>query len=81
LFGAMEFSAAAAKEGIQPIMGLQVDLAHAPAVHPGDRPAPPRPVVLLAQDEMGYANLLALSSANYLDPGEALPHVPLATLT
>ena len=30
-------------------------LAYATPAHPGDRPPPPRPVVLLAQDEAGFA--------------------------
>ena len=80
LFAAMEFSSYMAKAGVQPIIGCQIDLAHAAPAHPGDKPPAPRPVVLLAQDEAGYGNLLALSSAAYLDSGDALPHVPIATL-
>ncbi|WP_111431007.1 DNA polymerase III subunit alpha [Rhodobacteraceae bacterium DSL-40] len=80
LFGAMEFSQVMAKAGIQPIMGCQLDLAHAEAVNPGDAVPPPRPVVLLAQNETGLGNLLKLTSINYLDAGQALPHVPMAAL-
>ena len=46
LFAALEFSEAAAKAGIQPILGCQLDLAYAPALRPGDRAAgapPDRP--------------------------------------
>ncbi len=81
LFSALEFSDAAAKAGIQPIMGCQLALAYATAAHPGDRPPAPRPIVLLAQDETGFQNLLKLTSANYLDCGAALPHVTLDALT
>jgi DNA polymerase-3 subunit alpha len=80
IFAAMEFSSYMAKAGVQPIIGCQLDLANAAPAHPGERPPPPRPVVLLAQDEAGYRNLMALSSASYLDAGDALPHLPIATL-
>ena len=82
LFAALEFSEAAAKAKvpIQPIIGCQLDLAFATPAHPGDRPPAPRPVVLLAQDETGFGNLMKLSSLNYLDCGAAEPHVTLAAL-
>ncbi len=80
LFAALEFSEHAAKCGIQPIVGCTLDLAHAPAAQPGERAAPPRPVVLLAQDETGFGNLMRLSSANYLDCGQAAPHVTMEAL-
>ena len=66
------------RPAIQPIMGCQLALAHADPAHPGERPPPPRPVVLLAQDETGFRNLMKLSSLNYLDCGAAEPHVTLA---
>ena len=37
-------------------------------------------MVLLAQDETGFGNLMKLSSLNYLDCGAAEPHVTLAAL-
>lgn len=70
LFGALEFSEAAAKAGVQPIIGCEIDLAYAPAAQPGDKAPAPRPIVLLAQTERGYLNLMALSSALYLENGE-----------
>ena len=69
LFAALEFSEAMAKAGIQPIMGCQLALAYAAPAHPGDRAPAPAPVVLLAQDETGFRNLMRLSSLNYLDCG------------
>ncbi|MFN3642543.1 MAG: DNA polymerase III subunit alpha [Gemmobacter sp.] len=65
LFAALEFSVTAQAEGIQPIVGCQIALAEG-AAHPGDRPRPPAPVVLLAKTEAGYLNLLKLNSCLYL---------------
>ncbi|TPE53619.1 DNA polymerase III subunit alpha [Amaricoccus solimangrovi] len=79
LFAAQEFSNVLAKEGIQPIMGCQLAIAHA-APAPGEKAPRPRPVVLLAQNAEGFGNLLRLTSANYLDAGALEPHVPLALL-
>ncbi|MBF9029128.1 DNA polymerase III subunit alpha [Rhodobacterales bacterium HKCCE3408] len=71
MFCALEFSETAAKAGIQPILGCQIDLmAEAPA--PGEKPKPPAPIVLLVQSEDGYRNLLKLNSALYLR-GDGLP--------
>ena len=86
LFGALEFSETMAGEGIQPIIGcaLQlcfdqaeasvVDALRGPALR--DRIAP---IVLLAQNEAGYNNLMWLSSNAYLEC-DAEPHVTLAQL-
>ena len=66
LFGALEFSQACAAKGIQPIIGCQIALTRA------DNPRlPPDPIVLLAQDAAGLANLQRLSSNGFLetDPG------------
>ncbi|QIE54556.1 DNA polymerase III subunit alpha [Pikeienuella piscinae] len=75
LFGALEFSETAAKAGVQPIIGCQLDLAFAPPPERGQRAVPPAPVVALAQSEIGYRNLMALSSSAYLDAGDAPHHV------
>ncbi|KPQ07381.1 MAG: DNA polymerase III alpha subunit DnaE [Rhodobacteraceae bacterium HLUCCA12] len=74
LFAALEFSTLAAGAGIQPILGCQIDVVLPPA-QPGDKPRPPAPVVLLAQDETGYMNLMKLNSCLYLREGSALVHV------
>lgn len=79
LFAALEFSEACAKAGVQPILGCQLALAYAPSAHPGERPAPPRPIVLLAQSEAGFEALMRLSTANYLEPA-LVPHISLETL-
>ncbi|WP_276199546.1 DNA polymerase III subunit alpha [Chelatococcus sp. XZ-Ab1] len=80
LFGGLEFSEKLKGLGIQPIAGVQLSVAFEeqdPAqrsVHARDYPH----LVLLAQDEVGYGNLMRLTSWVYLetDPNEK-PHVPL----
>ncbi|MCO8145211.1 DNA polymerase III subunit alpha [Rhodovulum tesquicola] len=74
MFAALEFSVLATGAGIQPILGCQIDLAHDP-VAPGERPRPPAPVVLLAQNEAGYGNLMKLNSCLYLGKAGQLPQV------
>ena len=86
LFGALEFSEALAGEGIQPIIGCALNVAFPAAAEeasrPGARPAPHHgPIVLLAKDASGYANLMRLSSQAFLDHGEnGAPHVTFAEL-
>ncbi len=79
MFAALEFSVAMAGAGVQPIMGCQVDLAYV-AVQHGERAKDPAPVVLLAQTEAGYENLMKLNSCLYLDKGGQLPQVTLEEL-
>ncbi|MFZ5962575.1 DNA polymerase III subunit alpha [Thalassococcus sp. BH17M4-6] len=79
LFAALEFSVAAAGEGIQPIIGCQVDLRYvAPAQ--GERPRDPAALVLLAQSEGGYENLMKLNSCLYLRGDGQLAHVTMDEL-
>ncbi|WP_372604823.1 DNA polymerase III subunit alpha, partial [Actibacterium sp.] len=79
LFAALEFSVGAAGAGIQPIIGCQVDLDYDPQA-PGEKPRGAAPVVLLAQNEAGYVNLMKLNSCLYLDAGGELPKVTLDEL-
>ncbi|BAQ67961.1 DNA polymerase III subunit alpha [Rhodovulum sulfidophilum] len=74
MFCALEFSSYATGAGIQPILGCQVDLTYDPAA-PGERPRAPAPVVLLAQNEAGYGNLMKLNSCLYLGETGELPQV------
>ncbi len=85
LFGALEFSKEMAGKGIQPIIGCQINLGRADTGQGGfgktlRKPDPDR-LVLLAQDETGYANLMRLSTKAYLEPpqGEA-PQIQWADL-
>ncbi|NUS21425.1 MAG: DNA polymerase III subunit alpha, partial [Mesorhizobium sp.] len=77
LFGALEFAQKAVKDGIQPIIGCQIDLAFSgeavEAQRDRRRQGPEMsPVVLIAASEVGYANLVRLISKVYLEtpPGE-----------
>jgi DNA polymerase-3 subunit alpha len=81
LFGALEFAQKAVKDGVQPIIGCQLDVAF------GDETVDARqqqrrqgvathPLVLIAATEAGYGNLVRLVSRAYLDgPAGAAPHV------
>ncbi len=79
MFSALEFSVTASGAGIQPIMGCQVDLTYVQP-QPGEKPKAPAPLVLLAQSEVGYENLMKLSSCLYVDKGGQLPQVTLEEL-
>src|SRR5882724_11766031 len=87
LFGALEFALAARDAGLQPIIGCQLGIAREEqggGLNGGNRVGhkpPPDQLVLLAQSEAGYRNLLKLSSRAYLEgePGEA-PQLPFAAL-
>ncbi|WP_152979853.1 DNA polymerase III subunit alpha [Mesorhizobium sp. 1M-11] len=78
LFGALEFAQKAVKDGIQPIMGSQIDLAFCGESNDGQRDRRKqgpdlRPVVLIAANEDGYANLVRLISRAYLETPSGEP--------
>ncbi len=79
LFGALEFSEYAAKAGVQPIVGCQMALGYL-APEPGKRAEPPAAVVLLAQSEGGYRNLMKLNSCAYLEARGEVAQISLEEL-
>jgi len=79
MFAALEFSVTTLGEGVQPIVGCQVSVAYE-VPGPGEKAKPAAPVVLLAQNEVGYLNLMKLNSCLYIDKGGALPQVTLEEL-
>ncbi len=80
LFGALEFSEVMAGAGIQPIVGCTLAVRTVDP-HPGERAEPEGMIVLLVQDRTGYENLMALTSAAFLDvDGSEEAHVPLASV-
>jgi len=66
LFGALEFSSYAKDAGVQPIVGCALPVVGLSAGQT-ERWARLPTITLLAQDERGYLNLTALSSACYLE--------------
>jgi DNA polymerase III subunit alpha len=84
LFGALEFSLAASKAGLQPIIGSQFDVAregeaarqsaHNATARRHDR------LVLLAQNRKGYLNLLEISSDAFLTTEHGDTHTTLEKL-
>ncbi len=79
MFAALEFSVTASEAGLQPILGCQVDLTYLTA-QPGERSKTPAPLVLLAQSEAGYNNLMKLNSCLYIGKDGQLPQVTLDEL-
>ncbi len=80
LFGALEFSDYCARSGVQPIIGCQIGLERPVASGGSEGAAGSDPVVLLAMNAVGLANLQRLSTAGFLEslpPDHALS---LATL-
>ncbi|MGB7206998.1 MAG: PHP domain-containing protein, partial [Anderseniella sp.] len=84
LFGALEFAEVMSGAGVQPIIGctLLVDTEDTPKgpAH-GHTALDLSRIALIAQNEVGYRNLLKLSSRAYLDAPEAeLPHITITVL-
>ena len=71
LFGALEFSEKLAKEGLQPIIGIQLTVDFGDGAGLGGRPHEQRDhgrgsIVLIAQSELGYMNLMDLGSRAWI---------------
>ena len=82
LFGALEFSSACAKAGVQPIVGCQISVRRdEPITGHGGRAPDPDFLVLLVQNEAGYGHLLKLVSKAFLetDSGQ-IPQISWADL-
>ncbi len=80
LFGALEFSSACKDGGVQPIIGCQLALADERTERGTIIRSYPS-IVLLAQNDAGYRNLMKLSSRAYLGPGPGeAPHIDWAAL-
>ena len=85
MFGGLEFSQTMSGAGIQPIIGCQIaitaqesDEANRGLKSKNIGPTEPDQIVLLAQNEAGYLNLMKLVSRAFLTTGEAIdPQVPL----
>ncbi|PZP84202.1 MAG: DNA polymerase III subunit alpha [Azospirillum brasilense] len=76
LFGSLEFSEYAAKEGVQPIIGATVSIVPwGLDTHGASLRQAPDQLLLYAKNEQGMQNLRALVSAGYVSP--ALGTMPL----
>lgn len=74
LFGAFEFSLAARDAGIQPIIGCQIQIT-------SERTGETDLLVLLAQNQKGYENLLKIVSHTYLQSKDGeTPQIDFKTL-
>ncbi len=79
MFCALEFSEYASGAGVQPIIGCQVSVAYDTPAQ-GETAKPPAPLVLLAQNETGYENLMKLNTCLYVDKHDGVPQVTLDEL-
>ncbi len=82
LFGSLEFSEYAVKEGIQPILGMTLSLVpYGLEQTSGSLRQPPDALLVYAKDDVGYKNLLQLASAVHLNPALGMsPLLDYATL-
>ncbi len=85
LFGALEFSEKASKEGLQPIVGMRLAVDFGDGAAFGSRQdmfgAGRASIVLLGQNEKGWQNLMRLASCAWLDAAQGEdPHVALGRL-
>ncbi|MDE0812351.1 MAG: PHP domain-containing protein, partial [Alphaproteobacteria bacterium] len=90
LFGALEFSVTAAKCGVQPIIGVTINIRREEAddarklrVVGGTSHIAQAPdnLVLIAQDDPGYRNLLDLVSQGFIEgDGSEMPQITMADL-
>ena len=82
LCGALEFCEKVSAEGVQPIIGVTLNLDLEGPRQPGQiHKDPDGTLVLLAQDETGYGSLMDLSSASYLEiEATDTPHIKASRL-
>jgi len=74
MFGALEFSCAASKEGIQPIIGSELLIEANKYFDKSESEF--CKIVLLAQNDVGYYNLVSLASNSFLKREKGItPHV------
>ena len=77
MFGAIEFYKKARKRGIKPILGME---AYISLGSMEDKEKTTYHLVLLAKNEVGYKNLMKLSSIGYLEGFYYKPRIDKATL-
>src|SRR5581483_10099111 len=83
LFGAISFYQSALSYGLKPLLGCEIWVSPSSRFEknaPSGRPETLYPLVLLAENDEGYRNLIKLSSAGYLQGQFHIPHVDKALL-
>ena len=83
LFGAIAFYQSALNHGLKPIIGCEIWVAPDSRLEKANgsgRPEVVYPLVLLAENEEGYRNIMRLSSAGYLQGFHRVPRVDKALL-
>ena len=80
LFGALEFSMAASKAGIQPIVGCVLKFDPGEEYNSCGTRATFDEVLLLAKNQVGYQNLLKLASAYHLNNTKGNEHIKISQL-
>ncbi|AHC73744.1 DNA polymerase III alpha subunit [Candidatus Endolissoclinum faulkneri L5] len=75
MFGALEFAVTASNEGVQPIVGVQLNISPTidtklPGTYGVSNSKLPDQLPLIAQNETGYMNLINLVSQAFLDTTE-----------
>jgi len=80
LFGAVEFYQTAQADQIKPILGMEAYIAEGSRRERGGRPGSYFHLVLLAEDNTGWQNLMKLSSIGYLEGFYYKPRIDHETL-
>lgn len=83
LFGALEFASTLSSAGVQPIHACTIFLEpeNAQPNRAGKHTQPPEQLLLIAQNEQGWRNLLKLVSASYLaSPNDITPRLSYSQL-
>jgi DNA polymerase-3 subunit alpha len=81
LFGALEFSVLAAEAGVQPIIGVKINVTRNSITSTNLRKNILDKIVLIAKNEVGYKNLLDLVSTSFTESdGSELPQISMADL-
>ena len=82
MFGVIDFYKEAVKQGVKPILGCEVYVAPGSRLDKGSREDESRyyHLILLAEDNEGYANLMKIVSIGYVDGFYYKPRVDLETL-
>lgn len=80
MYGVMEFYKAAKEVGIKPILGCEVYVANGSRFSRAPNPIPYYHLVLLAENNHGYSNLMKIVSAGFLEGFYYKPRVDLEIL-